>query len=715
MMPESPSKKKVADLEKLYSESESCDTTIFSEMRSNLLLIAGEHYNKAQSAFWRRIRDSKQINEQQKLRLTKNHIQKITKIYANNIIAAAPGVGFSPKNEGVLQDEKSAELHHAVWQDAKEKYDIDEKIDEWCDDFIGIGECATKIFWDPNKGKIKAYEQGTDESGNPLFLDPMGRETVMPFNPETGEPFEMKPGKPVYSGEFVFETIYGFNLLRAPEAKRMDESPYLIVRKMMNKDSLIEKYPDFKEKITSSADNTMVVFDPTRGGYQKSNNQVMVKEYYFRPTGDMPKGMFYIATKDVILETGELPGGIFPIVVEAFEKIQTTPRGRSAVKQMRPYQAEINRSASKIAEHQITLGDDKIIMQNGSKISQGAALPGVRALTVTGQVPTILAGRDGSQYLSYMQAQIAELYSVMGIPEITEDAAQLDPYAMLFRAASQKKQFQRNIKRFERFLCKVAKVYVQLAKIHLPDESWIYAVGRKELINVAEFKKEGDLCYTIKVSPQSDDIETKLGKQIVLNHLVQYTGANLSKEDIGKLVRLMPYANLEEGLSDLTIEYDSATNDILAMDRGEVPTINQYDNHVYCIKRAVLRMRQPDFKNIDPKIQQIYQLYVQQHEQAEAQRQAQITAAASERIPTDGYMITLSNMTVPDPKDPSNNIRVRLPYAAIQWLIQRLEAQGQSLGQLESMNQGAIAEMAQMLSNSQAQGQQGDLPNQSMQ
>jgi hypothetical protein len=258
---------------------------------------------------------------------------------------------------------------------------------------------------------------------------------------------------------------------------------------------------------------------------------------------------------------------------------------------MRPYQAEINRAASKIAEHQITLGDDKLIIMDGTKISPGVGLPGVRSINYSGAKPDILNGRDGSQYLAYMQAQIEELYQVMDVAEMLVDEkagpGQLDPYSLIFKAASEKKKFARYARKFERFLIRVCQTYLKLAKLHMSEEQVVYAVGKPEQVNISEFKNANDLCYEVKVEAQANDIETKLGHQLILSQLVQYTGTKLDKQDIGKIVRLMPYANMEQGLADLTVDYDSLTNDILALDRGERPPIHEYDDHVYSAKRVV--------------------------------------------------------------------------------------------------------------------------------
>lgn len=693
----------IADLQYLYQEADSADQSIFAEMRSNLLLNAGEHYQKRESLFYRRIRDSKELSHEQKLRLTKNHIRKIAQIYANNIMSATPGVGFEPKDEKSPHDQKVADMHHSVWRDAYQRYNIDDLMDDWCDNFIQIGEVACKIFFDPSRGHIKGYQPLTDDQGAQL-------------TDEMGQP-QPDMEQPVYAGEFVFEEIYGFNLLRPVECRDLRQATWLGIRKMVDKDDLKLRFPeeDKLKFIHESVDDTYMVFDAGYGGYYKAKNQVSVREFYFRPCLKYPNGYYYITTRTGILTEGELPGGIFPIVVQIFDKIQTTARGRSPIKQMRPYQAEINRAASKMAEHQITLGDDKLIIRNGSKISAGIALPGVRAIHVTGSDPTIMAGRSGDQYLNYMTSQIAELYSVMNVAEDSEESQlNLDPYVLLFRSGRQKKKFQRYIKRFEKFLIEVVKTYLKLAKIHLDDDALVYAVGSNERVNIAEFKKLDDICYEVIVEAQSDDVETKLGKQIVLNHALQYVGSQLKPEDIGKIMRSMPYVNFDESFDDMTIDYDNTTNDILALDRGEQPPINEYDNHIYCVKRLSSRMKKSDFKFLPQNVQMNYQQKVSLHQQMQAAQVSQLQRAEQGFIPTGGYQV-VCDFYVADPSDPSGQKtrRARLPYESVQWLMQQLSAQGQTQDQLSEMNQGAQAQLAQQVMQQKPQASQpgGNMPN----
>jgi hypothetical protein len=685
---------KISDLNQIYSDAESVDQDHFSEQRSNILLISGEHYAKKNSKFWNKVRESRDLSSEQKLRLTKNHIQKITKTYINNIISHAPSVTIVPKNQSELQDQKSAELNKSVWQDLRDKHDLRLKTQKWCKDFIDLGEVAVKVFWNPNKGKIIGYQPEMDEMGQPLM-------------DEQGQPVPSKT--PVFSGDLEYERVWGFNLLRAPTAKEMSESEYLIIRKMVDIETAKEMVGDDEEKLkmlTASKDDTYLVFDGSSKSYRDTDKQVLFKEFYFRPCQEYPNGYYYITTNDGILFEGELPFGIFPIVYEGFDEVQTTPRHKSIVKQLRPYQAEINRTASKIAETQTT-SDDKLLVHSGTQITNGGTLSGVRTLQYQGATPTPMAGRAGEQYLPYMQSQISEIYQVANVneDEILKDM-KLDPFGALFSSLRNKKKFTIYAERFESFLLKVCETSLRLAKEYYNDYNITPAIGKNEYINISEFKNSSDLCYLIKLEPMSDDIETMMGRQLAINHALQYVGGNLEKEDIGKLIRAMPLGNLDESFSDLTLNYDSATNIILALDRGESVLPNKYDKAEYMITRLTDRMRKSDFKLLHPEIQDNYQRMVIVYEQILVERQRELAAAESEFIPRGGARIKV-DYYVPDPNNSSRSVRATLPAESLDWLIKQLAAQGSTQETLAALNQGAVSEMAALFNQQQAQGPQG--------
>lgn len=678
-------KKSIDDLNQLYSQSEQADQEVFAEQRSNIMLIAGDQYTKKSSKFTARIRDNRDLSLEQKLRLTKNHLSKIAKSYLNSIVSAAPGVAIVPRNEREIQDQKAAQLNASVWAFAKDTQNLDEKVISLAKDYVDCGEAFIKCFFDPMKGRFLGYEQA---------LDPMGEPVV----DETGQPAPDE-SRPRFEGQLVFEQIHPFNVLRDPSSQSMDES-YLIVRKMVPIADLKKMVGDDQEKLKAiqpSNKDEFMVFDAARAGYQQTKDMALVMEFYFRPGPQYPLGYFYIATKSGVLFEGELPFGIFPIEYVGFDPIQTTPRHRSIVKQLRPYQLEINRTASKIAETQVT-SDDKILIQSGTKISSGGVLPGIRAIQYAGAPPTVLEGRTGEQYLNYLQSQITEMYQVANLAEELEDKqTQADPYAMLFRSVRDKKKFTIYVSKFENFLRKVCLLYLSLAKHYLTDEMLIPAIGKNEYVNMQEFRSTQPLQFQVEVKPMSDDINTLFGKALSINHAIQYLGPNMEKDQVGHLLRQMPFANFDESFSDFTLDYDTATNMILALERGEQVEPAQSDNKQYMLKRLDKRMRMSDFRLLDPQIQNMFFQVKQAYEQMIVAEMKAMQAAQQGFIPTGGALIkTDLQVMVPNTTGGVKTTRAAFPVEALEWLDKKLKDQGIAQERMQSeLSQAEIAQVSQ--------------------
>lgn len=677
-------RKLLSRLNQNYRDGESSDKNIFAEMRSNLLLVAGDHYTKKDSLVNRRIRDNRELSETQKLRLTKNHTRRICHLYANNILSTGPNVGFSAKDETNLSDQKKAELHHAVWMDAWNRYDLESHRFRWIDSFVQAGEVHVLIQYEEGTGDFEGYEAKMDEMGMPV-LDDDGM-------------YVQDESKPVFGGRFIFKEIMGFNLIRPKDCINLREAEWLCIREMADIPSLKKRFPKLKDKIQpEGSESQMLVFDASQGGYTYAKNQTLVKQYFYRPCIKYPKGQFIFTCGELILAQGELPSAVFPIVSELYDEIPTSARGRSPIKTIRPYQVEINRSASKMAEHQVTLGDDKLLIKDGSKMSASGAMPGIRAISISGADPTILPGRSGDQYLNYMISQIDELYKVMGIPEELADKQEnvQDPYMLMYRAASKKKVFQRPISKFEGFMKRIVETYMTLARIHLPDDAIISAIGKNEQVNISEFKESTPQGYEVKIEPQSDDIESKFGKQLAINHALQYVGNQMSREDIGKLMSEMPLANLKGSFDDFTIDYDVMTNEILALDRGEMLPVSESDNHAYAIKRLNGRMKKPDFRFLQPNVQNSYAQKLQIHSQMDAFQKQQIQRAEQGFIPTSGTLVRC-DVYVTDPTSPTGKSKkLEVPNDALVWLQAQLQAQGMQLNELHDLPQNVQAQEAQ--------------------
>lgn len=686
---------KHADLISLYKDGESIDNSIYAEQRSNLMLVAGNHYTRKGSKFWNRIRDDKGLSGEQKIRIVSNHIQRICKILENNILTYAPSVDICAKNPSELQDQKAAELNKAVWKDIETRQKFKQRTREFCQDFTRIGETFAKLYWDESKGRFLGYEQQVDELGQPVFEDGGMDDYGQPLQ---GAPVGDK-SKPKFSGDLCIERIFGFNIFRAKEAKTMDESWFIGLRKMVNIDELKSRVGNDEEKlkyIQASRDETFVVFDGNNTNYKtEANNECLVLEMYVRPSINHPNGYYYIYTTSGVLWEGELPFGIFPIVYAGYDEVPTNARYHSIIKHLRPFQSSINMMASQAAEARITTGQDKILTQIGSKIQSGGLNAGIRNIQYAGSPPTIMPGRTGDQWLAPMQQAIEEMYQIANMAEdLGEKQSQQDPFGKLFETMEQKKKYVLYVMKFASFQCELVETALTLYREYADESAIIPAIGRSELVNIAEFKNTKPLNYQIKVDSSTEDMESKMGRQLMFNHILQYVGTNLDKDQLGLMVKMAPYANNEQAFEDLTINYDSATNMILSLDRGQPFQPNANDDAKYMLKRIISRMRKADFKQLSPQIQQMYSQVEQQFVQIEADQAARIKAAQAEFIPMAGMAVTCQ-MYVPDPKDPSKKPQlVRVPFDSLTWLLKRLEEQGILQQDISQQQMGVQAQIA---------------------
>lgn len=678
----------LSDLNRQYTEGENCDKRLFSEMRTNLQLVAGQHYFTEGGKYWSKIRNSKQLTDEQRLKLTKNHLQRITKIYRNMIESMAPGVEFMAANEKELQDQKAAELAKAYWAYTRECSQFPELVNTWIKNFVEIGEVGVKILWDMNGGQDIGRKAATvqDAEGN-IIVD----------EDEWGNP--MASDEAVYSGKIKFDTFECFNLRRDPSSRSMADSPFLTLSKILSKRKLrtFLSTADAKELLDSVPTDEYNVFDNNTNTYRVEQDQVLVKETYYRPAPNIPNGYYFIYTGNIMIEKGELPYGIFPIVHAGFDEQTGNPRSHSILRHCRSPQVEINRCGSAMAEHQVTLGADKVWIPATTKVNQGAMLPGIRVNTYSGMKPEIVPGRSGAQYLEYLNAQIDELYKLANLEEMTKDQPESqDLYANLLKSYRFKRKFALYGEKFERFLIEVAKTAIKIAKASASERELVPAIGKAEYINMSEFKNLEDFHYQIKVLPRSNDVESQFGKQITLNHVMQYLGKNLDKEDIGKMLRLSPFLNQEQMFEDFTMKYDNVVNDLLAMDRGQFRQPRRYDDHKYIMKALTSRMSKSDFEFLAPQIKAMYEQKLQMHEQMEAQALKEIQRAKDGFIPSGGFLAGV-DLWGKDPKDPLKTKRVRIPSESLNWLIKRLDEQGTSLKQLEEQPVGVMQDIGRMI------------------
>lgn len=620
------------------------------------------------------------------IRITKNHIQKITKHIRNAIQNKAPDGGIFPNNESELSDMKAAELNESVYEYLKSENSLTSVYAQLIHDFVVIGESYLKVFWDDQAGRFLGYETQLDEFGEPTGME-----------------------IPKWTGGIIYEKIMGFNWRTDPEATSPETCKWGCNEKTMNRQELLDRYigdEDKQKLIKESGGNNLQYFDGLTGLYTDIEDAVNLREFYFKPSTEYPKGHYYFATERGILEQDELPDG-FCIFTCLFDEAPNSPRAFSIVRQIKPYQVEINRLGAAMIMESIVLGHTTVIYPAGSKLSSNAIGNGLKGLQYTGGEPKIVPGTDGKQYEGQMTQQIEEMYRIANVPlhDEDKDSQGQDALAMLGRSLRDKMRFSLYGEKIEKMITDIIEYSLKLARRYYTPEMVIPIIGKAESVNIAEFKTTDPLSYHIRVKPRSEDFTTVMGETIQIGQLLQYAGSSLPQESIGSLARNMHFVNDKDILRDLTRDRDMGDNLILALDRGEQPFYFESGNHEYILGRLTNRMNEPDFPILDQQKKMAYQQRVEQHTQAVATQQQEAARAAAGFIPSGGGLITADYYIT---TEEGKQKRARIPYEAIDWLIKKLGEQGTSVEQIAKLPIGAQAALGRTQQGQEGQqGQQG--------
>lgn len=631
----------------MYEKALQCDKSLIAEQRTNVLMRNGEHYNKKAAKMVEDFRTRGVISKENKIRITKNQLHRITNIYSNAILDTNSTVLAEPFNPQELHDKKTAEMNNSVMSWVRDTNSYDKLKENFINDFTIIGEVAAKVRFDYSKG--------------PVIV-------------------EAEDGQKLRAGEFVIDRVFGFDLRRDPSARSIEGSRWLIHEEMMDldefKDIVKENNSEMLEKVRKASERrTLRIFDSNTGKYRDSKNEVFVRELFVRKSAKYPEGYYVLWAEDFVVMESELPFGIFPIAYGGFDELTTSPRHSGIIRVCRPFQVEINRSSSKMAEHQITLGDDRVYIQKGTKISSGGKIHGVRAIQVAGQQPTIQEGRSGAQYLEYQLSQVNEMYEAANVAFVLQNKEpKADVFAMLFASAKDKKVFSKYIDRFSRFEIDLFKIVLQYAKEYLEPIHIIKSTGRDEAVNIPEFKSTKDTGFEIKVVAASGDIEERFAKQLAVTNALQYVGSSLPPEQVGQLIKMLPLGENAEAFSTLTIDTDNLENDILALDRGEQIIAQPSDDPVFVMRGLSHRMKKSDFRFLPPEVQLNYSNLMAQHQAQFEAREAAKLAAEKGLIPAGGQLVTVN---ISDINPVSGKIeRIKLPAESVEWLVKQLNTQG---------------------------------------
>lgn len=663
-----------ADLLQLYNSATSAYERHFAEQRSNIRLKVGYQWEKISGGLSQLAR-AYNLPENQKVRITKNHIGRASKLIINSVLNACPGVSIFPENDSELQDIKDASLSRSVWKHIERQNGFKKMVNGWASDQFTCGEAYALVKFDAQGGDFLGYDAPTD--------------------PETGL---MNPDDAyaVFTGKVEIERLFPFMVRTDPDAKEFEKCAWVTVDRLVRKSKLHKLYgkDERLKKIIEGTDKEEYrVFNSLSGNFSNTSMHVLVRETYFRPTPEWPKGYFFIWTEHGILEEGETL--TFPIRQVTWDDADTTSRGLSPIRDVRHLQQEINRASSQAIRESLTLGYSTVLAPLGSKLQHTNIGNGMKAMYYRGGVaPNIIPGRNGEQYIEYIKGYQNEIYDILNIDlHAADKASQVsDINALLMRSMKDKQKFSLYSDKFESFLAEVCDLSLQYARAYLDEESVIKMIGSNETINIAEFKHNDNQAYRIKVEEVGTDIDSMFGKAQQLQQLLQYAGGNLTPQQIGVLIKNSPFLASDEITREFTIDSTQADNIILALDRGQEPFFSGNENHEYMLQRLDMRMKQGSFETLPDEVKMKYAEQMEMHRNASDEQKEAIRQANSELIPTGGALVSIP---IYEYDDNGRAKRKKVSVEALNHLVDLLDKQGHFQAQQSMIPESQQAMMGQ--------------------
>lgn len=215
-----------------------------------------------------------------------------------------------------------------------------------------FGEGYIRVLWDAQSGKL----YGTDNNG-----------------------------EAVHEGDLQFTNFGPLDVIRDYSKVTAHDHDWAIIRTFKNKFTLAAKFPDSKDMILSSPTRQNVQKDLifTMPMLFKDTDDIIVYEFYHRPTAALPKGrMTWINDNGDVIMDGGLPYDNIPVYRMAAEEQAESAFGFTVGFDLLPIQENLDNMFSTIATNQNAFGVQNIIIEQGSGFAAPDMYGSVKLLTI---------------------------------------------------------------------------------------------------------------------------------------------------------------------------------------------------------------------------------------------------------------------------------------------------------------------------------------------
>lgn len=673
------------DIALLVKDSSQIDRTHFAKVRKNLRFVAGRHFINESGIGG----ISFQGTDGETVRITSNQLKRVTDFHVEKMVGHRPRGKPFPANSNEIEDRKGSELHKSVLDYALNRMKWNDLMEDFAKNDFVTGEVVAKVYFDRKLGNLVAYDQN---------------------------------GEGVFEGDICAEPILPFNLLRPPGCSDIRKAEWLCVRKLLHKD-VVKSWVtgEKKDKIEYSSSGqgnvqtSEIVAFTSDMTIEEFKDHILIYEFFFKKSPNCPEGWYILADENEKYRSEKLPGGIFPIVTNLYEKEATSPRGvASIIRDCLPYQIDLNRIQSHVAQTQMSVGQYNLLLPTGATLGNSIKRGGVKAMMYNHSDPPIeLKAQVATEYLPHMKYCI-EMIERIGYMNQKQDKNTNHPRnleSLAYQSIEERQIFSQPVARFERFVQDFCEKVLELARFYYTPGRVVEAVGRSEAVNISEFKNSKPMSSIIKIEAGSERTENSILKSEEAVKLLQY----VKDDSIDKalVAKAFPHLSKDENFKGLTIKVDTAINRILALNRGEGPFVpDEYEDKQYTLSRIIQSMRESDYKFKNQNIIQNYEMTKQAYQMAIAKEESDKFNESLGPIPTGGPPIYVDRLTrVPGSKTGQLRKEV-VDSVSYDWFRKQLEKQGQSQEAIQSAmgNEAATRQLFGKIRQVASERQQGEMP-----
>lgn len=562
-----------------------------------------------------------------RVRLTTNHVLSFVQTKVAMLLKNRPLFNVMSMTDD-SNDRESSKLAQQLLDYFWRKSNVLEELRRFVHHGIIFGSGFLKAFWDTDRG--------------PRVLDPsVEEEDIDPENPpivalgdvsvKAISPFEIYPA-PNKSDPFLRELPWLIHAYRVP-VKDFEAKWGISEMGETGEDGLEEQYRNLVNS-TGNPDG-----DLTNTPGMEDEAFVVVKEYWERPTAEVPLGKFIVFTRSNLLHIGALPYGE-DLPFSKFDDIFIPDRfwGGSTVEQLLPLQTEYNRNRSQLLENRNLMGNPKLVAPRESikdkefltsepgEIIYYTALQGVPP-------PSVLPMPSPPSYIIHQEETILrDMQIVSGISDVnlrsSPPAGLESGRALALLAEKDETRMSPTIQSFEGSLAAIGSVVLDIVRNFYAGERTIRVVGSDNMARVVRMHGED-----VGVP---EDIDVTIGQGLGFSRfarielLLEMYDRGLMR-DPNKLLGLLEFGDDKAIYEEQNIDKNNAMVENLMMSQGQpVNDPLSIDDHVIHLEIHRKYIKGDEFRKLPPEIQEIlinhYSLtneLVQQQFQQMAEQQAE--------------------------------------------------------------------------------------------